>query len=245
MKTNIIYASIILGALLTLVPYGAEATLACPSNCWQVGGNDTVTAAEISANVDVPNSVNNHAVGNSTQYWIGGYTTSSLGTILTQPGLLALSTSPHWRGIFQTADASGSVDYNLTALYWNKPASINLFDELFPSGNHFSGDNFQQISDNNNVNNVASQVLSKTTYGHTMSVINGALESYDFTGSDFSNIDSTPIHFTTFDYAATYGGSFTAVPLSTYSDASSGHSPPSCITSTAGSGTTTVTANSC
>jgi hypothetical protein len=78
-----------------------------------------------------------------------------------------------------------------------------------------------------------------------MSAIDGALESYDFTGSDFSNIDSTPIHFTSFDYAATYGGSFTAVPLSAYRDASSGASPPSCITSTASSGSTTVTANNC
>ncbi len=246
MKTNIKYASIMLGALLTLVPIAAEATLACPSNCWQVGGRDTsVTAAEVSANVDVPNAVSNNAVSGSTQYWIGGYTTSPLGTVLTQPTLLALSTSPHWRGVFQTADASGNVDYNFTSLYWNHPASINLFDELFPSGNPFSGDNFQQISDNNNVNNVASQVLSGTTYGHTMSSIYGALESYDFTGADFSGIDTTPIHFTTFDYAATYGGSFAAVPLSAYSDASTGHSAPTCITSTAGSGTTTVTANSC
>ena len=78
-----------LGALLTLVPIAAEATLACPSNCWQVGGRDTsVTAAEVSANVDVPNAVSNNAVSGSTQYWIGGYTTSPLGTVLTQPTLL-------------------------------------------------------------------------------------------------------------------------------------------------------------
>ena len=90
MKTNIKYASIMLGALLTLVPIAAEATLACPSNCWQVGGRDTsVTAAEVSANVDVPNAVSNNAVSGSTQYWIGGYTTSPLGTVLTQPTLLS------------------------------------------------------------------------------------------------------------------------------------------------------------
>ena len=132
MNTNIKYASIMLGALLTLVPYAADATLACSSpNCWQVGGDDTVTAAEIQANVDVPNSVSNHAVGNSTQYWIGGYTTMSLGTALTQPGLLALSTSPHWRGVFQIAIGNTQEDYQFTNLYWNHPASISLFDDCF------------------------------------------------------------------------------------------------------------------
>lgn len=236
-----------LGALLTLVPYAADASLACSSpNCWQVGGDDTVTAAEISANVDVPNSLGINPVGNTTYYWIGGYTTSPLGTILTQPGLEAIQGINPWRGVFQSAIGSGNTqeDFQFSNLYWSRPASINVFDELFPSGSPFSGKNFQQLSDNNNVMNIDSATFSKTTYGHTMSEIDGALESYDFTGSDFHNISSTPIHFTTFDYAATYGGSFVAVPLTAYSATGSG-SPPSCITSTASSGSTTVSASSC
>jgi len=235
-----------LGALLTLVPLAAEATLACSSpNCWQVGGDDTVTAAEISANVDVPNSVSNTAVADTTYYWIGGYTTSSLGTALTQPGFIAIQSTTPWRGVFQVAIGNTQEDFQYTNLYWSHPASIALFDELFPSGNPDAGKNYQQMIDNNNSLNADSVLFSSTTYGHTISAIDGALESYDFTGSDFHNISSTPIHFTSFDYAATYGGSFSAVPLSAFRDASSGASAPSCITSTAGSGSTTVSASTC
>ena len=230
-----------LGALFTLIPYAAYATLACSNpNCWQVGGDDTVTAAEIEANVDVPNSASNTAIADTTYYWIGGYTTSSAGTALTQPGFQNIQSSTPWRGVFQVAIGNTQEDFQFTNLYWSHPGSIALFDELFPSGNTYSGQNYQQMVDNNNSLNADSVFFHTTTYGHTMSEIDGALESYDFTGSDFSNMDSTPIHFTSFNYAATYGGSFSSVPLSAFSDASSGASAPSCITSTASSGSTTV-----
>lgn len=244
MNTNMKYLGILLGALLTLVPYAAEATLACSNpNCWQVGGETgTLTASEIETNADVPNGVNANAVGNTTYYWMGGYTTSSgcTNNVLSQPGFIATQQSNPWQGYFSIACGNTVEDSIFSTLTWSHPGSVGIFDEVFPSGNTFHGQNYQQMIDNNNSMRVDSVFFKTYTYGNSFSSLAGALESYDFTGRDLSAMDTTPIHFTSFDYAATYGGSFTAASLSAYSDASSGFSAPSCITSTAGSGTTTI-----
>lgn len=240
-KTNVKYAGLVLGVILTLTTNGAFATTP-----WQIGGeHSTSGVVEVFTYVNAPPIPNTGST--TTLYWLGADTTSTGGNALTQPGLLAVTGSNQWRGQFEIASYSSpgtDLEFFFTNVYFSSGASIALDDSVYPSGDSRAGKNFQFIGDNNNVNNWASMSLHKYTYGNSFYNAYAVFESYDYTGSHFSPMNSHSISFTNYVYYTTPGGVGTSQPLTAFRYPSS-PSPPSCITSTGGTGSTTISVSGC
>lgn len=181
----------------------------------------------------------------TTLYWIGADTVSGTTKYLTQPELLAVPGDNKWRITLEAVSyATGNdVNYTWTNMEYGSGKSMYMEDVVFPVGHPRAGQNFQDVEDTS-VGYGASAYISNVTFGNSFNKMYAEFESYDFTGHDFSAMNSNNISFTNYQSETTPGGTGTSQTLTHTTWASSG-TPPTCITSTAGSGTITVSISGC
>ncbi len=208
---------------------------------WHVGGSGTISnIVEVRGDVTVPPGPDTDAIGATTLFWLGADLDGGT-DYLAQPVLLAVSSvNGDWRGIFEIVSYTNppvDTDYEFTNMYFDDGDEVFMDIVVFPSGIH-QNEVWMQIDDKNTIYE-ANMFLDGATYPTTMSKAWGILESYDFTESDFAPMNDD-IEFTNIKKYTTLGGSSSSVSMSTFEWASSG-SPPDCISSSAGSGWTTIT----
>ena len=247
-KINIKYAGLVFGMILTLTltTNSALASSTCDgtANCWQIGAEHTASGiVDIHADVNTPPVPT--AVSATTLYWIGADTVQGTNKYLTQPELLAVPGDNKWRITLESVSyATGNdVNYDFSNMEYSSGKSMYMEDAVFPSGYTRAGQNFQDVEDTS-VGYGASAYFNGVTYGSSFNKMYAELESYDFTGSHFSAMNSHSISFTNYQSETTPGGTGTSQTLTATTWASSG-TAPSCITPTAGSGTITVSISGC
>jgi|GEM_PF-3588786 hypothetical protein len=247
-KANIKYAGFVFGMILTLTmtTNSALAASTCDggSACWQIGAEHTISGiVDINADVNTPPVPT--SVTGTTLYWIGADTVQGTNKYLTQPELLAVPGDNKWRITLESVNyANGNdVNYYFSNMEYSSGKSMYMEDVVFPVGHVRAGQNFQDVEDLS-VGFGASQYFNGVTYGNSFNKMYAELESYDFTGSHFSALNSHSISFTNYQSETTPGGTGTLQTLTATKWASSG-TAPSCITSTAGSGTITISASGC
>jgi hypothetical protein len=238
MKNDMRLLGVIFAALVVLTTTGTLGQASALS-VWQIGATTgtlpTGTVDEISY-FSVPN-LPSSALSTLTLFWIGAYTTSGGTTYLTQPELRAESTT-QWRVYFEVVHGTVQDDIFPTNMYCPPNSSVLMYNAILSSGK-----SFQDIEDHNGAASCnavgVSAYLNKYNYGTTFTQGLTTLESYDTTSSDFHSMNGNS-QFTNFrtstDYSTYSTSSLTA-------DHSTGTLPPSCISSTGGSGTNTITIN--
>jgi hypothetical protein len=200
---------------------------------WQTGGqaNTQTNTKELVSNVKMPNLPSAAAEPN-TIIWIGGWS-SPAHNYLNQPELRAWTTTT-WKAFFEVYDQTTNSDAEAlyqTNVNLNPTHTANL--DVFLTGAGASC----QIATNQATGATASHCFSAHNYGTSFNLAQGALESYDFTSSDFHSMSGT-IPFT--GYRGYVGSTSYSPSFSVYSSGSGG-SVPSCISASAGTGTITIT----
>ena len=249
MKTNIKFSALLLGMFLTLTASGVVAAFAQ----WQSGGDGSLSSiAELDTDSKAPPLPGSTAITDTTLVWLGGDTPGlwpdgTHDTFLTQPELYAVSSGWQIQLEAVSHNTNGDVDFELTNVVIPVGHNVHYEDVVFPSGT-YAGENFQDLEDTTNSANSASIYFDGTstspatfvTYGSYFTKAYAIMESYDSNGRDFSSMDGS-INFSNYVGASTPGGTGSSVSLGS----DSAGPPPSCITSTAGSGTATITINNC
>ncbi|MEO9364254.1 MAG: hypothetical protein ABI348_10180 [Nitrososphaera sp.] len=235
MKIDAKYFGAIFGALVLFTT-----TWALPeaSAYWHVGADHSLSSiVEVRTNANTPSLPNSSAISATTLYWLGADVTGGADNILTQPELRAWD-STQWRASFETvSETTGNrVEFFWTNVYYTPGTSIQFDDAL---GSH---QDCQYVTDINNSLKTASQCLNAVDYGTSMNEAYATLESYDYTGSDFHSMNGS-VSFTNYLSYTSIGGTGSSQALSPYRFSSTASSPPSCITSSGGTGSATVTVN--
>lgn len=202
---------------------------------WQIGGYETTSNIRAQyLNVNVPTFPQNNNLVGFFFYWIGGIS----GQYLFQPVIVAQNTNPNqWIGRFEIYNSNLGKDQEAyyTNFYLTPGQSASLENYLI--GN---GQDYQYIS--NGVNS-GSIYMNAVSYPSTMNSEYATAESYDFTSSDFHNSGS--MFFSGYSDLATTGNWYSP-QLFTWRSATSGYTPPVCITSSVPSaGTSNIYYSAC
>lgn len=237
MRSIIIRSTLVAIFMVALFSAGLVLPNAFAAVPWHKGGqaNPLSNTNEMASDVNYvkPPGPNARQPVQDTLYWIGGWSDGSFGNVyLSQPQFRAW-TSTYWKAAFEVFDQTNNRDAEpiyLTNVHLFAGQSANL--DVYLTGGGLS---CQTVVNQAN-GAMASNCFSARNYGTTFWGLDAKLESYSENPADFANIDDT-IHFTNihaWQSGTSYTPSFVEATV---------NFPPSCITSTAGTGWVNVFVN--
>lgn len=239
MKNSIRNRGILIGALVAAMLTGTLGQ-ASAVNPWGIGAQtSTLPTGTVDERVYVtlPPLPALAARTAGTFIWLGGHSTSGGTLYLTQPELRAYD-SDEWRVYFEVVHGSVQDEYFQTAMKCKANAQVFLYNAMLGDGRNFQDAEYNSGGTLCNAIGV-SRYQDDHNYGTTYTKGFTTLESYDSTSSDFHSMNGQ-IKFTGFKTSTNYSSGTTRTLTA---DQSTNPSPPSCITSTGGSGINTITVN--
>ncbi|MBI1829401.1 MAG: hypothetical protein HY222_03105 [Thaumarchaeota archaeon] len=221
-----IFSAILMSSAIT-VPQAMATTP------WKQGGVATTSssATELSGFITEPSLPNSGARPNTFLY-LGGWSLHT-DNYLNQPDITALSAG--WTGFMEVYDLNCNCDPEVK-YQSNVTPSVGdsiRFDVYLTS----AGNSCQTVKDAS-TGATATHCFSVHNYGTTFNTAEADLESYDSTSSDFHPMDGT-ITYTNINQYVSGASSHPIFQASSY------NTPPSCLSSTAGSGTVSITLTNC